>query len=275
MKLRHHFLLYALLPSVVIAQDTSSTSGISNMLGKRNGIRVGASIGTRFLPGSGGSVLVRYVDQSPSRDRLEQFLDIPTLKTAVAYQLVAEGVYERVFLQAGIDGFFGKFRAAAPFVGIGYTPFRFKGWDVRASARLTYGGGRYILGDVENNSVYFQIKDIRIHDSYLRMTYRDQYIGVIPTIGLEKQLGEHWSVHASANLFITVRHNTRVEFYGHDGQGKKGSGMGSSDASGKRPTVDVGLDEVDLDFIRNGEVIDKLPLYYTGVSFLAGVKYLF
>ncbi len=271
------FILCLLYPMLIMAQDsTSTTSGIRKILGKQNGFRIGTSIGTRFLPGGGGDVIVNYVDQSPSRDQLTQYLDIPTVKTMIAYQFYVEGEYERFFLQAGIEGFFGKFRSSAPFVGIGYTPFRLGSWDVRASARLTYGGGRYKLGDVENNSIYFEIKDKRIYDNYLRMTYRDQYVGVVPALGIEKSFGDHWSVQASANLFITVRHDTRVEFYGHNGDGRRPRGSGPGNMM--EPTseiVEVGLKEVDLDFIKDGEVIDKLPLYYTGLSLLAGVSYLF
>ncbi|HRF82404.1 MAG TPA: hypothetical protein PL070_20240 [Flavobacteriales bacterium] len=276
MKIRELIKTCLFIPVVAAGQDTTATGNLlSNLVDKNQGIRVGCNIGTRFMPGSGGKVFVSYIDQSPSRDELNQVLDIPGLKTLAAYQIFVEGEYAGFFLNAGVDGFVGKFRAAAPFIGIGYTPFKLGGWDVRASARLTYGSGTYILGDVVNNSVYFQIKDVKIYDPYLRMNYKDRYVGVIPTLGIEKNLTEHLVMHASANLFVTVRHHTRVEFYGHDGSGGKVKDTGRGARSQDIAKVEVGLDEVDLDFIKDNEVIDKLPLYYTGLSLMAGVSYLF
>ncbi|MEO8066462.1 MAG: hypothetical protein ABI599_02090 [Flavobacteriales bacterium] len=271
-------LLGALLSTNSFCQDTTATQGggIKGFLASNKGFRVGVSIGPRLLPGSGGEVEVRYIDQSPSRDSLRAVLDIPAVKAVLAYQLYVEGEFNRVFLQAGLEGFFGKFHSHAPFIGIGVTPYRWKNWDVRLSARLTYGSGKYVLGDVENNSVYFQIGNTQIYDPYLRMIYRDRYVGVIPAIGLDKSIGKHWAVQASANLFVTVRHHTRVQFYGHNGDGKNSADdPGFSLKPTDDGTAEVDLDELDLDFIRDNEVIDKLPLYYTGLSFLAGVSYMF
>lgn len=264
-------------PLLAVCQDSTATrGGFRGFLDSNKGFRVGASLGSRFLPGSGGEVEVRYIDQSPSRDSLRAVLDIPSVKAVLAYQLYVEGEFNRFFLQAGVEGFFGKFQTHAPFIGIGYTPFRINSWDVRASARLTYGSGKYTLGDVVNNSVYFQIGDVQIYDPYLRMVYKDRYIGVIPAIGLDKSFGDHWGVQASANLFITVRHKTRVQFYGHNGDGKNSADDRAFSLTPVKENVgEVDMDEVDLDFIRDSEVIDKLPLYYTGLSILVGASYKF
>lgn len=272
--------LLIVLTYVCPAQDTTGTNGkgIKGFFGRHKGFRLGLSLGPRFLPGGGGDVEVRYIDQSPSRDSLRQVIKVPTVKTVLAYQFYAEGKFNRFFFQLGVEGFFGKFNTHAPFVGIGITPLRWKSWDVRTSARLTYGSGRLRLGDVENNSVYFLIGDQYIYDDYLRMNYRDRYVGIVPSIGIDKSFGRHWAVHASANLFITIRHDTRVEFYGHDGDGRNSAAKKKNPFSLSGPrdsTSEVDLDDVDLDFIMDGEVIDKLPQYYTGLSLLAGVCYMF
>lgn len=271
-------LLLLFLCSAVQAQDSTGTQqkGIKGFFGDNKGFRLGISLGPRILPGGGGQVEVRYIDQSGSRDSLIQMLDIPTVKAVFAYQFYAEGEFDRFFIQLGVEGFFGKFRTNAPFLGIGFTPLRWKSWDVRTSARLTYGSGKYKLGDVVNNDIYFDIGGQRIYDEYLRMNYRDRYIGIVPAIGLDKTFGKHWAVQASANLFVTVRHRARVEFYGHNGDGKNSANDGKFQL--KRPAEnrsEVDLDDVDLDLIKDGEVIDKLPQYYTGLSFLAGVSYMF
>ncbi|MBK6776068.1 MAG: hypothetical protein IPG74_09590 [Flavobacteriales bacterium] len=274
---RYVVFLSLILAVQLHAQDSTSAVSGKGLFADHKGFRVGVSLGPRILPGSGGQVEVRYVDQSPSRDSLRQTLDIPAVKVVLAYQLYAEAEFNRFFFQLGVEGFFGKFSSHAPFVGIGITPFRWKSWDVRTSARLTYGSGKYKLGDVVNNSDWFLIGGQKIYDDYLRMNYRDRYIGVVPALTLDKTFGKHWAVEAGASLFITVRHHARVEFYGHNGDGRNSADEGFSFPP--RRTTDnaseVALDDVDMDFIRDGEVIDKLPQYYTGLSLLAGVSYMF
>ncbi|MBP6313002.1 MAG: hypothetical protein KA408_12080 [Flavobacteriales bacterium] len=262
--------LFPLLPLLVISycangQDSipaPDPGGLS--IGKVNSFKIGLSLGPRFLPGTGGEVTVKYIDQSPSRDELIQVLDIPSVKVVPAFQLYAEAEVNRFFLQLGGEGFFGKFNTVAPFVGIGITPYRVKGMDVRVSARLSYGSGKYKLGDVVNNSVFFDVGGVKIYDDFLRMTYRDRYLSLIPAIGFEKNLGRHINVLLTANLHLTIRHKTRVEFYGHNGDGRKTA-----------EPVDVDLKQVDLTFTRNGESIEKLPLYYSGLAVLASFNYAF
>lgn len=248
------------------AQDSTSTKGgLKGFIKSNRGIKAGVSFGPRILPGSSETIIVRYIDQSPSQDRLDAVLNIPGVATVFAYQVFAEGEFDRFFLQIGVDGFAGKFDAVAPFVGMGFTPYRVGSMDVRVGARLSYGAGSYHLGDVVNNDEWFQIGGTRIHNDQMRMTYKDRFLALQPNIGLDKAFGDHWSLQAGIIANLVLRHHTRVVF-----QGIKDAGHD------KTEPVQVELDDVNLGFYRtDGENIKKLPIHYSGASLTVGATYRF
>lgn len=269
--------LFALGSVWANAQTDSTTASTPNeglpseeaekkgFLKSNKGIKLGVNIGPRLLPGSGGTILVQYIDQSPSRDRLDAVIDVPGVTLAFAYQAFAEGEFGRFHFQLGIDGFAGKLRAVAPFAGIGITPYRVGSMDVRVGARLSYGAGSYHLGDVVNNDLWFQIGSTRIYNDKMSMTYKDRFMALQPNIGLDKGIGDHWSLQAGLIVNLVLRHHTRVVF------------QGIEDATHeKTEPVEVGLKDVNLGFYReDGTQINKLPLHYTGVSITAGATYRF
>lgn len=248
-------------PVTTAATNTSLLDGLSLGDGKSRIVVLG---GLRLLGGQRDSVRIEYIDESPSHDYMSKTIDLSGSGTVTAITAYYERENDTWSFQAGIDGFISSYWSIAAFVGGSYHLVNKDGFKVKAGGRLAYGIGRVKLGDVENNSSFFQIGGQQIYDRELRLSYKDSYVALTPNITIEKSLSDRIGIIASAAGTIAVRTKAMIEF--------QGSGNLLDGANASEP-AEVELNNVNLTMSQNGNKLDKLPLSYNGASLTIGLTY--
>jgi hypothetical protein len=222
--------------------------------------------GLRLLTGHRDLVNILYIDQSPSRDRLQTTLDLSGKGTVTALTIYGERESNQFSYQLGVDGFVSSYWSIALFVGGSYHVVNNDGLKVKAGARLAYGIGSIHIGDVPANGSYFLINGQQIFDRELRLTYKDTYIALSPNISIEKRITDRVGLIANATATLGIRSKASIQF--------QGSGNLPLNADASKP-AEVDLSDVNLSMTQSGEALKKLPLSYSGASLTIGFTYAF
>ena len=175
-------------------------------------------------------------------------------------------ITDKLLLSIAFEGFINTYYTLGGTAGLHYLLFSTeKGTQLTAGATLGGGIGRYKLGTVDNNSLYFQIGDNLIYDASMDMKYTENFWSFSPQINFFQPIGESLRLVLNAQYNLGIRRNTTIAFYGSEGN--------LSDPGA--PNATLPLDDVNVSFLQANQELNKLPLNYSGPSISLGVSYLF
>lgn len=230
---------------------------------KYRGIYLG--FGPRVLNADPGTIVLDFVDDSPSMDNIQTITDVKDSYLSVGVQLGFEwGRYNGLSYDFDIDIATGGNTNGVINFSMGYTK-SFESNDrillIRPAIMAGFANYGFDLGDLENNAAYIQIGDRQFTGSHLDAKVRSQVTLWGPQLDAIYTLFPDVAVYFKAAYDVaSANDRAKIEFQNPN----DGSGFAEIDLNSNTANPDVQY---------NGTKLIDLPYDASGLRMAVGVVY--
>lgn len=204
-------------------------------------------------------VYFRYVDESPSEDRLtvDDFLSPKRFNFGLNGDVEVVTPNRKLILFLGGHFTFGKISTDGFSFGSGYRWTKNK-FVMISGLRFKFEKGAYFLGSVNNNGEFFQVNDTKFYGDFLRISYVEKLRTISPYARIE------WSWSDRINIFAYTSYNfSNVAGRRYEFKGTLESGDSEIE------TKPLSADRISL--LLDGFPATQLPVEYGGIEFGFGI----